>query len=100
MNGWIGTAFLLLAVLHAGLAHFAFKKLSRFSVEILAFLAGGLFFATMALPAQLDGEWVSLGWAIEGVIVAHESDMLGVERPSAIIVKISRIRPQEPGHHF
>lgn len=70
MNGWIGSAFLLLAILHAGIAYFAFKQLSQFSGEILAFLAGGLFFATMALPAQLDGEWVSLGWAIEGVIVA------------------------------
>lgn len=70
MNRWIGSAFLLLALLHAGLAAFAFRVLTRFSGEILSFLAGGLFFAAMALPAQLDGAWVSLGWAIEGVIVA------------------------------
>ncbi|VGO17024.1 hypothetical protein PDESU_05618 [Pontiella desulfatans] len=70
MDGWLGTAFLAMALLHIGLAAFAFKVLARFNEEILAFLAGGLVFATLALPAQLDGEWVSLGWAIEGVVLA------------------------------
>ncbi len=69
-NQWIGASFLVLALLHVALAQFAFKVLSRFNGEILAFLAGGLVFATMALPAQLDGEWVSLGWAIEGAVLA------------------------------
>lgn len=69
-NQWLGGAFLVLALLHVALAQFAYKVLSRFSGEILSFLAGGLVFATLALPAQLDGEWVSLGWAIEGVVLA------------------------------
>ena len=69
-NQWIGGAFLLLALLHVALAQFAYKRLTRFNGEILSFLAGGLVFATLALPAQLDGEWVSLGWAIEGVMLA------------------------------
>ncbi len=70
MNQWVGTAFLLLALMHVALAAFAFKVLTRFNGEILAFLAGGLVFAALALPAQLDGEWVSIGWAIEGVVLA------------------------------
>lgn len=69
-NQWVGSVFLILALVHVALARFAFKVLTRFNGEILAFLAGGLAFATLALPAQLDGEWVSLGWAIEGVVVA------------------------------
>jgi uncharacterized membrane protein len=67
---WIGGSFLILALLHVALAQFAYKVLTRFSDEILSFLAGGLIFATLALPAQLDGEWVSLGWAIEGAVLA------------------------------
>lgn len=70
LNDGVGAAFLLLALVHIGLARFAFKVLSRFNAEILCFLGGGLLFATLALPAQLDREWVSLGWAIEGAIVA------------------------------
>ncbi|MBN2163028.1 MAG: DUF2339 domain-containing protein [Pontiellaceae bacterium] len=69
-GSWTGAAFLILALLHAGLARFAFKVLSAFNAEILCFLSGGLIFATLALPAQLDGEWVSLGWAVEGVVLA------------------------------
>jgi len=69
-NQWIGGAFLVLALLHMALSRFAYKVLTRFSSEILSFLAGGLVFAALALPAQLDGEWVSLGWAIEGAVLA------------------------------
>ena len=67
---WLGAAFLLLALVHAGLACFAFKTLTRFNAEILCFISGGLVFATLALPAQLDREWVSLGWALEGAVLA------------------------------
>jgi len=69
-NQWMGLAYLLMALLHMGFAGLARRNLSRFSEDILAFLAGGLLFAVLALPAQLDGEWVSLGWALEGVVLA------------------------------
>jgi uncharacterized membrane protein len=71
--GWdrqAGLAYLLAALLHMGLAGFARRLLSRFTEDILAFLGGGLLFAVLALPAQLDGEWVSLGWALEGAVLA------------------------------
>ena len=68
-NSWMGAAFLLLALLHFGLAALSQRQLRRFSEEILAFIGGGILFAAMALPAQLNGEWVSLGWAIEGLIL-------------------------------
>lgn len=69
-NRWMGLTFLLLALLHMGLATLARRLLSRFTEDILAFLGGGLLFAVLALPAQLDGEWVSLGWALEGAVLA------------------------------
>jgi uncharacterized membrane protein len=69
-NQWVGLTFLLLALLHMGLATLALQLLSRFTEDILAFLGGGLLFAVLALPAQLDGEWVSLGWALEGAVLA------------------------------
>jgi uncharacterized membrane protein len=69
-NHWLGLAFILLALFHMGLAALARQLLSRFTEDILAFLGGGLIFAVLALPAQLDGEWVSLGWALEGAVLA------------------------------
>lgn len=66
---WVGAVFVLLALIHISLAALARRLLSNYTEDILAFLGGGLFFAVMALPAQLDGAWVSLGWAIEGAVL-------------------------------
>ncbi len=67
---WIGAWFLLYALLHLGLAWMGFRRFPYFTHEILAFLSGATLFAALALPAQLDGAWVSIGWAVEGVILA------------------------------
>ena len=70
LDSWMGAAFLAAALLHVALARLAWSWLPNFKDEILALLVGGLTFASLALPAQLDGVWVSLGWAIEGVVLA------------------------------
>ncbi|MEI6891339.1 MAG: DUF2339 domain-containing protein [Pontiella sp.] len=67
---WTGLAFLGVGLVHIGIAKMGYTMGSRFSGEIICFLAGGLFAFAMALPVQFDGAWVSGGWAIEGVIVA------------------------------
>ncbi|MDF7823006.1 DUF2339 domain-containing protein [Pontiellaceae bacterium B12227] len=67
---WTGTAFLLIGLLHLGVAETGYKIGLRFTGEITCFVAGGLFALAMALPVQFDGEWVSLGWAIEGAVLA------------------------------
>lgn len=74
---WMGTAFLLAAAAHLLLARFAWTWAPRFKDEILAFLLGALTCASLALPAQLDGAWVSLGWAIEGALLAFFALRIG-----------------------
>ena len=70
LGDWNGLAFVLVGLIQFAIAGLAYRNLSRFSGEVTAFVAGGLFAIAMALPVQLDGEWVSLGWGIEGVVVA------------------------------
>lgn len=70
LNAWIGLAFLVLAAVHLGIVKLAWRWLPRFKYDILVLLAGALTFSTLALPAQLDGVWVSLGWSIEGLVLA------------------------------
>ena len=70
LSNWTGTAFLVLALLHAGLARLGWSWRPSCRDEILALLIGALTFASLALPIQLDGAWVSLGWAIEGALLA------------------------------
>lgn len=70
LGAWTGSAFLALALVHAGLAKAGWRWRPRCREEILVLLIGGLTFASLALPIQLDGAWVSLGWAIEGALLA------------------------------
>lgn len=65
-----GLAFALFGLLQFGIAALSHKILTRFSGESSALVGGGIFALAMALPVQFDGEWVSLGWAIQGAVLA------------------------------
>lgn len=65
-----GTAYLVAALAHVGLLRAAFAKRAAWPYEVTAWALVALTFAAVALPAQLDGVWVSLGWGIEGVLLA------------------------------
>jgi len=66
---WTGAAMLGVAVLHILLVRIGWKWRPSFTQDMLALLVGGLTFASLALPVQLDGAWVSVGWGIEGAIL-------------------------------
>ncbi|HMO04427.1 MAG TPA: DUF2339 domain-containing protein [Kiritimatiellia bacterium] len=66
---WRGAALLGGAVVHLALARVGWQWFPRFSHDLLALLFGALTMASLALPAQLDGAWVSVGWSIEGVLL-------------------------------
>ena len=70
LDQWTGLAFILIGLMHVGLAKTARKRIARFSGEVAAIACGGVLFLAMALPAQLDGAWISLGWGMEGAILA------------------------------
>ncbi|MDZ8118505.1 DUF2339 domain-containing protein [Pontiella agarivorans] len=65
-----GIAFALFGLLQFGVAALSHNILTRFSGEATAFVSGGIFALAMALPVQFDGEWVSLGWGIQGAVLA------------------------------
>lgn len=68
-SSWTAAAFIAIALLHIAIARAAWRWLPTFTHDTLAFLVGGLGFACLALPIQLDGAWVSCGWAIMGLII-------------------------------
>jgi uncharacterized membrane protein len=67
---WLGAAYLSAAAVHVVVLAAARRRAGAFKEEVLAFTVIALTFASLALPAQLDGAWVSLGWSIEGAILA------------------------------
>jgi uncharacterized membrane protein len=68
-EAWRGGICLAVAVGSIGLARFTAARAGGLREEALGFLLIALTFASLALPAQLDGAWVSLGWGIEGVLL-------------------------------
>jgi uncharacterized membrane protein len=88
LDDWIGAVFVAEAAALAGLAALARARLPRFAWDAVSFLLGALTFASLALPAQLDGAWVSAGWAVEGVLVAWFAGRTGVPllRVAAVIL--------------
>lgn len=70
LEKWTGLAMIIGAVVHVALAAAARRRLPLFTDDALAFLICAATFAALALPLQLDGAWVSAGWAIEGALLA------------------------------
>ena len=69
MAQWTGSAMIGLALVHIGLVRLGWKWFPSFTYDLLALLVGALTFASLALPVQLDGAWVSTGWSIEGAVL-------------------------------
>jgi len=70
LRDWIGAAFALAALSHAGLARLGWIGRSGLRQEVMTLLLGAITFACFAVPVQFDGVWISLGWAVEGAALA------------------------------
>ncbi|MCX7820016.1 MAG: DUF2339 domain-containing protein [Kiritimatiellae bacterium] len=71
LAGWFGTALLTAAVAHLGWALGLRRRLGLASAPVAVRLLAALMFAALALPAQLDGAWVSAGWILGGALIAR-----------------------------
>lgn len=66
---WLGGFTLLLAVFYGAVAALALIR-TRERIEISLMAAGiALVLLTIAVPVQLGGPWVSVGWAAEAVVL-------------------------------
>lgn len=62
--------YLTLALLLLSAAYLGMMRLSPPSPARLPFAAMALTAATLAIPVQLEGEWVAIAWAMEGAALA------------------------------
>lgn len=68
-NRWMGAALVGLGLLHLLVARIGWHWFRSFTNDLVTLLAGALMCFSLALPAQLDGAWVSVGWSLMGVTV-------------------------------
>ena len=75
---WSGAFALALAAVYAGLAQWAQGARSDKRVT-LALIGVALLFVTLAIPIQLEAEWITLAWAVQGAVLVWISGRLGSE---------------------
>ena len=69
VNHWMGAALVGLGLLHLIVARVGWHWFKAFTHDLVTLLAGALMCFSLALPAQLDGAWVSAGWSLMGLAV-------------------------------
>lgn len=68
---WIGFWAVFLGLIYLIMGLFVYRRYNgtrNLSLTLLAIAAG---FITLAIPLQLDGNWVTISWALEAVIVFY-----------------------------
>jgi uncharacterized membrane protein len=67
---WMGLFALLLSAFYASFGYLAFGHRREDRSLIYLFLGLASLFLTLAIPIQLDQHWVTMGWAVEGAVLA------------------------------
>ena len=69
-HGILGLFALLVSVFYMALGYFTYNRDREDNLLILTFLGLAFLFAVLAVPIQFDQHWVTMGWAIEGVVMS------------------------------
>ena len=93
--GWMGSFALALALVYL----LAARAVDRISVKTpplaLSFVGVSLTLITLAIPIQLEQNWVTLGWAIESVIltwIGFASRSVRMRQGALIILSLTLLR--------
>ena len=69
-GAWMGAFAILMALFYAGLAWMGTRADTSDRRTLLVTIGVALAFVTLAIPIQLEANWISLGWGVQGVILA------------------------------
>ena len=79
-HNWMGVFAIGMALLYAGAATLLVKRSTQSRREILLLIAVGLTFVTIAIPIQLNANWITMAWAVEGLAVLWAALEIGSAR--------------------
>lgn len=66
---WMGAFAIGMALLYAGTARLLASRGVRSRREVLLLVAVALTFVTIAIPIQLQSNWITIAWAVEGLAI-------------------------------
>ena len=68
-HDWMGAFAIIMALLYASAAKVLLQRLDTSRREVLLFIAIALTFVTIAIPIQLESNWITIAWAVEGLAI-------------------------------
>ena len=77
---WMGGFTVLLALFYGLLGYVILLRYREQVVHSLFALGIAVVFLTIAVPVQLEGPWISVAWAVEGVVLVWLSFILGMRQ--------------------
>lgn len=77
---WMGAFALLMAIAYAALARLELALRPAAPRMVLVTLGTALTFVTLAIPIQLESNWITIGWSVEALVLLWASFETGVPR--------------------
>lgn len=68
-HDWMGVFAIGMALLYAGAAKFLLDRHASHSIESLLVIGVALTFVTIAIPIQLRGNWITIAWSVEALVM-------------------------------
>ena len=68
-HDWMGAFAIIMALLYALAAKLLLARSAGSRREILMMIAVALTFVTIAIPIQLQSNWITIAWAVEGLAI-------------------------------
>jgi uncharacterized membrane protein len=68
-HDWMGAFAIIMSLLYASVAKLLLERGMKSRREILLLIAVALTFVTIAIPIQLQSNWITIAWAVEGLAI-------------------------------
>ncbi len=92
---WMGAFAVVLAGIYFGASRFLFHSRDAARPVAQAFLGLAITFVTLAIPAQLDRVWITIGWAAEAAIltwVGFSTKQIRIRQGGLVVLNLCLIR--------
>ena len=68
-HAWMGTFAVGMALIYAGSAKLLLDRKATTRTELVLMIGVSLAFITLAIPIQFKTNWITIAWAIEGLVI-------------------------------
>lgn len=81
---WMGAYAIGMAIVYAGAAKLLLDRRATTRIELLMMIGVALAFVTLAVPIQLRSNWITMAWAVEGLLMLWAGLQLRSQRLHAV----------------